>query len=76
MKIHEFQAKEILKLRHKMNEILAAHTGREVGQIAIETERDYYMSADEAKDYGIVDVVTSSRMAVSSDGASEKDQDG
>jgi ATP-dependent Clp protease protease subunit len=62
------QAQEILKLRHKMNEILAAHTKHDVGRIAGDTERDYYMSAEEACDYGIVDVVTSQRMAASSEG--------
>ncbi len=61
------QAQEILKLRHRMNEILARHTGRDVEQIAGDTERDYYMSAEEARDYGIVDVVTSERMAEKSD---------
>ena len=59
----DIQAREILKLRHRMNEILAAHTGRGVEQIAMDTERDYYMSAEEAQDYGIVDVVTSQRVA-------------
>jgi ATP-dependent Clp protease protease subunit len=57
------QAQEILKLRHRMNEILAGHTGRDLEQIAGDTERDYYMSAEEARDYGIVDVVTNQRMA-------------
>jgi ATP-dependent Clp protease protease subunit len=61
------QAQEILKLRHRMNEILATHTKREVSQIAGDTERDYYMSAEEAKDYGIVDVVTTGRVAGQSD---------
>jgi ATP-dependent Clp protease protease subunit len=61
------QAQEILKLRHRMNEILARHSGRDVEQIADDTERDYYMSAEEARDYGIVDVVTSERMAEKSD---------
>ncbi len=61
------QAQEILKLRHRMNEILATHTGRDVEQIATDTERDYYMSAEEARDYGIVDVVTSQRVAGSGD---------
>jgi ATP-dependent Clp protease protease subunit len=61
------QAQEILKLRHRMNEILATHTKREISQIAGDTERDYYMSAEEAKDYGIVDVVTTGRVAGQSD---------
>jgi ATP-dependent Clp protease protease subunit len=61
------QAQEILKLRHRMNEILASHTGRDVEQIAADTERDYYMSADEAREYGIVDAVVSERVAEKSD---------
>ena len=55
------QAQEILKLRERMNEILAAHTQRDVAQIAIDTERDYYMSAEEARDYGVVDIVVTER---------------
>ena len=46
-----------------MNEILASHTGRDLEEIASDTERDYYMSAEEARDYGIVDVVTNQRTA-------------
>ncbi len=57
------QAQEILKLRHRMNEILATHTGRPIDEIARDTERDYYMSSEEAQSYGIVDVVTSQRTA-------------
>ncbi len=62
----DIQAQEILKLRRRMNEILAFHTGREIEQIAEDTERDYYMSAEEAKDYGIVDAVTSQRVVETS----------
>jgi ATP-dependent Clp protease protease subunit len=61
----DIQATEILKMRERMNEILAEHTGREAAQIAKDTERDYYMSADEALAYGIVDHVASSRRAMS-----------
>jgi len=61
------QAQEILKLRHRMNEILASHTGRDVEQIAADTERDYYMSAEEAREYGIVDAVVSERVVEESD---------
>ena len=61
------QAQEILKLRHQMNEILARHTGRDVDSIAAETERDYYMSAEEALEYGIVDAVASQRSAPPTD---------
>jgi ATP-dependent Clp protease protease subunit len=50
-----------------MNEILASHTGRDVEQIAEDTERDYYMSAEEAQVYGIVDAVVSERVAEKSD---------
>ena len=66
------QAAEILKLREKMNEILAALTGRQVDQIARDTERDYYMSAEEAMKYGIVDRVVSRREVVKPDGNSGK----
>jgi ATP-dependent Clp protease protease subunit len=65
----DIQAQEILKLRHTMNEILASHTGRDADVIAAETERDHYMSADEALEYGIVDTVASARTAVAIDEA-------
>ena len=55
------QAREILKLRQRMNEILAQHTGKPVDQIALDTERDYYMSAEQSLDYGLVDRVVSHR---------------
>jgi len=51
------QAKEILKLRDKINEILAKHTGQALEKIIKDTDRDYFMSAQEAKDYGLVDEV-------------------
>ena len=53
----DIHAKEILKLRDRMNEILAHHTGQDVTKIATDTERDYHMSGDEAQAYGIVDRV-------------------
>ena len=53
----DIHAKEILKLRDRMNEILAQHTGQDVTKIARDTERDYHMSGDEAREYGIVDRV-------------------
>jgi len=55
------QAREILKMREKMNQLLAVHTGKPVDQIAQDTDRDYYMSGEEARDYGIVDEVKSHR---------------
>ncbi|MCP5043147.1 MAG: ATP-dependent Clp endopeptidase proteolytic subunit ClpP [bacterium] len=57
----DIQATEILKLRARMNEILAEHTSKPVDSIAKDTERDYYLSAAEAQAYGIVDNVVSER---------------
>lgn len=51
----EIQAREILRIKKITHEILARHTGQPVGRIEQDTERDYYMSAQEAKDYGIID---------------------
>jgi ATP-dependent Clp protease protease subunit len=53
----EIQANEILKDRHRLNQILAHHTGRPIAQIEQETERDRYFSAQEAKEFGLVDEV-------------------
>jgi len=55
----EIQAREILYLREKMNGIMAKHTGRPVEQIERDTDRDRFMSADEAKEYGLIDHVIS-----------------
>jgi ATP-dependent Clp protease protease subunit len=57
----EIAAKEILYLRTKMNELMSKHTGRAVEQIERDFDRDRYMSAEEAKDYGIIDNVISHR---------------
>ncbi len=57
----EIQAREILYLRSKMNDLMAKHTGRPVEQIERDTDRDRFMSADEAKDYGMVDNVIAHR---------------
>lgn len=51
------QAKEILRLRDKINEILAKHTGQPLERIQKDTDRDYFMSAEEAKEYGVIDEV-------------------
>lgn len=53
----EIQAREILAMRQRLNEILAEHTGQPVERIAKDTDRDYWMSPREALDYGIVDVI-------------------
>ena len=53
----EIHAKEILKIRLRLNEIIAKHTGRSVEQVEKDTDRNYFMSAEEAKDYGIIDEI-------------------
>lgn len=58
----EIQANEIIKLRLKLNELLSIHSGQDVEAIARDTERDNYMSADEAADYGLVDKVIRRRV--------------
>ena len=51
------QATEILKMRDRINEILAKHTGQELKKVQKDTDRDYFMSAKEAEDYGVIDEV-------------------
>jgi len=53
----QIQAEEILRLRKWLNDILATHTGQPAEKVEQDTERDYYMTAEEAREYGIVDVV-------------------
>lgn len=57
----EIHAKEILKTRAKLNEILAAHTKQPLDKIEADTDRDYYMSSEEALKYGIVDKIIEKR---------------
>ena len=57
----EIQAKEIIRMRELLDEILAFHTGQPVDKVAKDTDRDFIMSADEAAAYGIVDEVISNR---------------
>ena len=60
----DIQAKEILRLREDLNQILARHTGREIEAIHRDTERDFYMSGQQGKEYGLVDeVITQREMA-------------
>jgi ATP-dependent Clp protease protease subunit len=59
----ELAAREVLRMRTLLDEILAEHTGQEVTRIHRDTDRDFVMSADEAKDYGILDDVISARQA-------------
>ena len=53
----EIHAREILKLREQMNTILAKHTGQTTERIKEDTERDRYLSAEQAKEYGLIDDV-------------------
>ena len=57
------QAEEILKTKKKINEILSNHSGRSLEQIAKDTDRDYYLAATEAKDYGLIDNILYKRQA-------------
>jgi len=57
----EIHAREILKTREQLNRILADNTGQALDKIQRDTERDYYLSADEAKEYGLVDQVIAKR---------------
>jgi ATP-dependent Clp protease protease subunit len=56
----EIHAKEIIDIRQRLDHIIAGHTGQDYERVRKDTERDYFMSADEAKDYGIVDRVIES----------------
>jgi len=53
----DIHAKEILKTRDRMNELMAKHTGQPIEKIKFDTERDYFLSADESKSYGLIDEV-------------------
>src|SRR5919202_618492 len=53
----EIHAKEIIDTRRRLDEILAKHTGQDLEKVQHDTERDYFMSAEEAKDYGLIDRV-------------------
>jgi ATP-dependent Clp protease, protease subunit len=58
----DIQAREILRLREELNQIVTHHTGIPIEQIQRDTDRDFYMSGGQAKDYGIVDEVISTRI--------------
>ena len=64
----EIQAEEILKTREDLNKILADHTGQPIERIAKDTDRDFYMNAEEAKEYGVVDdILTKQKTAEDAD---------
>jgi ATP-dependent Clp protease protease subunit len=60
----EIQAKEILYLKEKLNQILALHTEQPIEKIRVDTDRDFFFSAEEAKNYGIIDRVFSRRDSI------------
>jgi len=51
------QAEEIVRIKKKMNDLYAKHTGQPIERLAKDTDRDFYMSAEEAKDYGLIDTI-------------------
>jgi len=53
----EITAKQIIKIKNKLNDILAKHTGKPLSQIEKDTDRDFYLSAEEAREYGLIDQV-------------------
>jgi len=55
----EIHAREIVRVKEEMNQILAHHTGQDIEKIRRDTERDYWMTAEEAKEYGVIDTVLS-----------------
>ena len=57
----DIQAKEIIRMTDILNDVLAHHTGRKIEQIAEDTQRDFYFSSQEAKEYGIIDEVMENR---------------
>ncbi len=61
----DIHAREILRMREELNTILATHTGQEIGRIQADTERDFFMGAEEARAYGIIDKVLVQRDPVS-----------
>jgi ATP-dependent Clp protease protease subunit len=60
----EIQAKEMLKIRTKLNEILSNHCGQSLDKISEDTERDNFMSGEEACEYGLIDKVLSERIEI------------
>lgn len=59
----EISARHILKLKERLNQILSKHTGKPLSQVEKDTDRDYYMDAEEAKKYGIIDEIIKRKVA-------------
>jgi ATP-dependent Clp protease protease subunit len=51
----QIHAKEILRTREQLNQILARHTGQKLEKVSLDTERDYFLTSDSAKEYGLID---------------------
>ncbi len=68
----EIQAKEITRIRTILDGIMARHSGKSISQVNKDTERDHYMTSDEAKAYGLIDSVINDRQQVRKDGKSKK----
>ncbi|EHJ47272.1 ATP-dependent Clp protease, proteolytic subunit ClpP [Solidesulfovibrio carbinoliphilus subsp. oakridgensis] len=60
----DIHAREILRIRESLNEIMARHTGQDIEKVRVDTDRDYFMNADEAVTYGLIDKVLTSREPV------------
>jgi len=69
----EIHAREILNLKQRLNEMMAEHTGQPLEKLCDDVERDYFLTAQEAKDYGLVDDVLASRAEVGGSGGSDDD---
>ena len=68
----EIHAREMLRMKQDLNQILSAHTGKPIEQVQTDTDRDYFMSGEEARAYGIVDHVIAKRDDLGGGGATEK----
>jgi ATP-dependent Clp protease protease subunit len=64
----DIQAKEILRLREELNQILAKHTGQTIEKLYQDTDRDFFMTSAEAKDYGIIDKIIEKRPTIAAEG--------
>ena len=57
----EITAKQIIRIKEEMNKILSKHTGQPLSKISKDTDRDFYLSAEEAKEYGVIDEVINTK---------------
>jgi ATP-dependent Clp protease protease subunit len=71
----EIHAREMLRMKEDLNRILAAHTGKPMDQLQTDTDRDYFMSGEEASQYGIIDHVIAKRDDIGAGNATEKKDD-